>query len=190
MTSNDQVLIDRCLAGDRDAFGGLVDRYQDRLYSMLVRVLGSTHDALDVAQDAFVLAYQNLPAFRRDSAFYTWLFRIAYNAAISFRRKRKTRRASLDVLRDTGGLEPILPPEVSDPAAALEAEERKEQLLEALNGLADDHRDVLILKEMEGFRYDEIAELLGCPIGTVRSRLHRARIELREKLSRSLKTES
>lgn len=189
MSADERILIDRCRTGDADAFGTLVERYQDRLYGTLVHLLGSSQDALDVAQDAFVLAYQNLPSFRGDSAFYSWLFRIAYNAAVSFRRRNRQPRRSLDELDDRHGGDPADARTSADPTTALLTDERRQIVQDALATLPEEHRTVLVLKELEGLRYDEIAEVLGCPIGTVRSRIHRARGELRDKLARSLKSE-
>ncbi|MFG0331866.1 MAG: sigma-70 family RNA polymerase sigma factor [Maioricimonas sp. JB049] len=189
MNTDDQQLIDRCRAGDVEAFGGLVARYQDRLYGTLVRMLGSTHEASDVAQDAFVLAFQKLDTFRGDSAFYSWLFRIAHNAAASRRRKRRVARTSVEAVREQTGQEPTDHRPSADPSHALQSQERSELVRQALDELAEDHRAVLVMKEMENLRYEQIAELLDCPVGTVRSRIHRARNELREKLNRALKAE-
>lgn len=188
MSADDRALIDRCLAGDTEAFGRLVVRYQDRLYGTLVHVLGSTQDALDVAQEAFVLAYQNLASFRGDSAFYSWLFRIARNAAVSFRR-RDRRPRSIDHGRDVYGDEPVDASESADPTMGLAADERRQMVQTALGELAEEYRTPLVLKEMDGLRYEEIAEVMEIPIGTVRSRIHRARGELREKLVRALKSD-
>jgi RNA polymerase sigma-70 factor (ECF subfamily) len=99
---SDQALIDRCLAGESEAFGELVRMHQDRLFGTLAHLLGSVHDAADVAQDAFVLAYRNLSKFRGQSAFYSWLFRIAYNAAVNHRRRNRM-SASLDNHRQKAG---------------------------------------------------------------------------------------
>ncbi len=191
VSANDLTLIRRCQAGDVEAFGGLVTRYQDRLYGTLVQILGSLEDARDVSQDAFVLAFQKLGTFRGDSAFYSWLFRIAYNAAMTRRRKdRKPRHASVEAVRDKMGDEPTDGSPGADPAYAMQTEERQEMVRRALDELAEDYRTVLVLKEIDGLRYDEIAEIVDCPIGTVRSRIHRARQELRDKLSRTMKSET
>ena len=191
VSTQDAAAISRCLAGDADAFGDLVTRHQDRLFGTLVQILGSFEDARDVGQDAFVLAFQKLDTFRGDSAFYSWLFRIAYNTAIS--RKRKDRRtanhASLETARENTGAEPQDSRPTTDPTYTLQSEERQTIVRQALDELAEEYRTVLVLKEMEGLRYDEIAEIVDCPIGTVRSRIHRARHEMREKLSRVLRIE-
>ena len=191
VSTQDVAAINRCLAGDADAFGDLVTRYQDRLFGTLVHMLGSFEDARDVGQDAFVLAFQKLDTFRGDSAFYSWLFRIAYNTAISRRRKdrRSANQASLDMAREQTGAEPQDNRPTADPSFSLQSEERQTIVRQALDELAEEYRTVLVLKEMEGLRYDEIAEIVDCPIGTVRSRIHRARHEMREKLGRVLRTD-
>ncbi|MFV0444048.1 MAG: sigma-70 family RNA polymerase sigma factor [Planctomycetaceae bacterium] len=190
MTFDDRALIDRSLAGDTDAYGRLVARYQDRLYGTLVHLLGSAQDAYDVAQETFLLAWQNLATFRGDSAFYSWLFRIAHNAAVSFRRRDRRATRSLDRSRDLHGDEPVDPRPTTDPAAGMVTDERREIVQAALTELPEEYRTVLVLKDMDGLRYEEIAEIIGCPVGTVRSRIHRARSELRDKLVRAMKSES
>ena len=190
MTSDDRALIDRSLAGETDAYGRLVLRYQDRLYGTLVHLLGSTQDAYDVAQETFLLAWQNLATFRGDSAFYSWLFRIAHNAAISFRRRHRRVARSLDRGAELLGEEPVDPRPANDPANGMVTDERRRIVQAALAELPEEYRTVLVLKEMDGLRYEEIADVIGCPVGTVRSRIHRARSELRNKLVRALKSES
>lgn len=189
MDSDDQNLIKRTLSGDTDAFDQLVLKHQDRLYRTLVHMLGSVHDARDVTQDAFLLAYQKLDTFRQEASFYSWLFRIAYHAAISRRRKNRQIHQSLEGRREQTGIDLPDRSPASDPTEHLNREEQQELVRTALNQLPPDYRDVLTLKELEGFSYDEIASILGCPIGTVRSRIHRGREELREKLSRALERE-
>jgi RNA polymerase sigma-70 factor, ECF subfamily len=151
--NDDAQLIDDALAGNSAAFGRLVTKYQDRLYNTLVHVVGSTHEAYDVAQDAFVQAFLKLESFHHNSAFYTWLYRIAFNVA-----------------RDDA------------PTDRLDREERVAQVRAALDGLTEEFRTVLVLREIDGCCYETIADILDLPVGTVRSRLHRARLELREQL--------
>lgn len=182
MSNDDQELIDACLAGRTEAFGRLVVRYQDRLYHTLVGVLGSADDARDAAQDAFVHAFRKLDSFRGNSAFYSWLFRIAINTAISQKRRNRRSHSSIEAAREQAGIEPTDHRPDAHPSHALETSEQQEMVRQALTQLADEYRTVLVLKEMEGLKYEQIAEIVGCPIGTVRSRIHRARAELREKL--------
>ncbi len=182
MGADDDRLITACLQGDPAGFGELVRRYQDRLFNTVYRLLDNAEDAQDVVQEAFLSAYQSLENFKGDSQFFTWLYRIAVNTAISLKRKQRA------VLRLHGGrngealTEPEDVSEFSRPGHNLERAEQEQRVQRALNRLSAEHRAVLVLKDMEGQKYEVIAEVLGVPIGTIRSRLHRARTELRELL--------
>jgi RNA polymerase sigma-70 factor, ECF subfamily len=179
---DDRTLIAQSLRGDTAAFGELVHRHQDRLYNTVYRLLDNAEDSQDVVQEAFLNAYQSLRLFKGDAQFFTWLYRIAVNSAISLRRKR---RVVLTTDTPPAGrviLEPVDESEVTNPGHALERAEDERRLQDALNRLTPEYRTVLVLKEIEGLKYEEIAAALQVPIGTVRSRLHRARLELREQL--------
>ncbi len=189
VNDDDQQLIEACLAGQNEAFGELVLRYQDRLFHTLLYVTGAADQAHDVAQDAFVHAFTKLSTFRGESAFYSWLFRIAMNAAVSRKRRDRRMSASLDAARENAGHEPTDADPCSQPSYSMEVSERQAMVRAALAELSEEYRTVLVLKEMEDLRYEEIAEIVGCPIGTVRSRIHRARSELREKLAVLFKDE-
>jgi RNA polymerase sigma-70 factor (ECF subfamily) len=179
VVGDDERLIDAALDGESAAFGQLVTRYQDRLYNSLVHVVGSADIACDVVQDAFVQAYVKLETFQRASAFYTWLYRIAFNLAVS-RRRRDRPSVSVEHARDVLGHEPVDrgPP----PSARLEREERACQLRSALAALSEEHRAILVLREVDGFAYEQLSQILDLPIGTIRSRLYRARLQLRDQL--------
>ena len=177
--NDDAQLIDEALAGHSAAFGRLVTRYQDRLYNTLVHVVGSTDEAYDVVQDAFVQAFLKLGSFHRSSAFYTWLYRIAFNVAISRRRRHKP-TSSIEQAREFAAANRCRA--TMRPTDRLDREERVGQVRTALAGLSEEFRTVLVLREMDGCCYETIAEILELPVGTVRSRLHRARLELREQL--------
>jgi RNA polymerase sigma-70 factor, ECF subfamily len=185
----DQTLIDRCLAGQTEAFGLLVERYQHRLYGSLVHVVGSRDLAQDIAQDAFTNAFEKLGTFRGQSAFYSWLFRIALNAAVSARRKTRRVTGSVEAHRDATGAEPVDMSASSAPDHAAHVEDRQQLVRRALAQLPDEYRTALVLKEMDDLKYEEIAELLGVPLGTVRSRIHRARQELRARLQWTMQAE-
>jgi RNA polymerase sigma-70 factor (ECF subfamily) len=189
VSTSDQQLIERSLAGQTDAFGVLVTRYEQRLFATLAHMLGSSHEARDVAQEAFVTAFQKLKTFRQESAFYSWLFRIAYNTAVSRCRRRRETPGSVEQLRESTGEEPTDDRVDSDPAHRLHTAERQTLVQTALDELAEDYRTALVLREIEELSYEEIAHIVGCPVGTVRSRIHRARMELREKLARALASE-
>jgi RNA polymerase sigma-70 factor, ECF subfamily len=184
--NDDAQLIDEALAGDSAAFGRLVTKYQDRLYNTLVHVVGSLDEAHDVAQDAFVQAFLKLDTFHGNSAFYTWLYRIAFNLAVSRRRRHKP-TSSIEQARELTGSEPISRDE--QPTERLDRLERVAQVHHALASLSEEFRTVLVLREIDGCCYETIAEILELPVGTVRSRLHRARLELREQLREVLQEE-
>jgi len=179
--ADDRNLIADSLNGDGAAFGQLVRRYQDRLYNTVYRLVDNADDALDVVQDAFLNAYQSLDSFKGDALFFTWLYRIAVNTAISHKRKKRVLVRIADRNGDTL-IEPADPSNLARPDFALEQAEEEQKDHRALARLSSEHRAVLLMKELEGQKYEEMAEALGVPIGTIRSRLHRARLELRELL--------
>lgn len=188
--ADDQQLIQQCLAGQTEAFGQLVLRYQDRLFHAILLMVGSQDDARDLAQEAFIHAFRRLDSFRGDSAFYTWLFRIAVNATISFRRKAARQRAtSVESARENTGQEPSDQRTDVSPSFHMEVSEQQALVQRALNELSDEFRMALVLTEIEGRSYEEAAELCDCPIGTIRSRVHRARAELKERLRVMLRPE-
>ena len=183
-SSDDLSLVEACRAGRTEAFSLLVQRYQDRLYPTIARLIGSAEDAEDILQDAFVRAFEKLDQFQGDSSFYTWIYRIAVNLALSGHRRRRVR----SVLRlgdrpaAARGQHPADESAESDPTAPLERAERERIVKAALDRLGPEHRAVVILKDFDGHRYEEISAILDIPVGTVRSRLHRARCELRDRL--------
>ena len=184
--NNDAQLIEAAREGDKTAYGRLVERYQNRLYNALVRVVGCSEEARDVTQEAFVRAWVKFDSFRGASAFYTWLYRIGFNLAMS-RRRQSRPVASLDAARAAAGIEPVDPD--GGPEAAASRRELAAQVHAALARLHEDHRQILVLREIEGCDYETISEILEIPVGTVRSRLFRARMQLREQLTDVLEEE-
>ena len=182
----DDELIERSRAGASEAFGELVERHQQRLFAGLLKMLGSTEQARDAVQEAFILAYQKLDTFQGHAAFSTWVFRIAVNAALTEKRRKKRGATSLDQNPDCPA-EPVDYRSGSDPTEPTEQRETQHLVQAALQALPEEFRTVLVLKEIEGFRYEEIAAMIGIPLGTVRSRIHRARNELRQKLRVAIK---
>ena len=165
--------------GDGTAYGTLVRKYQDRLCSSLRHVCRSSADAQDAAQEAFLRAYLKLSTYTGASGFYTWLYRIAINVAMSEHRRRKAA-----VQRETA--RSVRKEAIADTTHTADARilraERVEEVQSALRSLSEEQRKILTLREIEDFDYEEIAAILSIPVGTVRSRLHRARLALREKL--------
>ncbi len=185
-TQQDRELIEATLQGQTEAYGELVKRYQDRLFHSLCYMLGSREDAKDIAQQTFVRAFQKLSQFRHDSAFYSWLFRIALNEAASYRRRKRPELRLEDVPEDERKYDPSDPHRDVMPAYQVSLRETQRLVWQAINQLPEEFRQVLVLKEMDNLSYEQIAEIIGCPIGTVRSRLFRARSALRKKLEKEI----
>jgi RNA polymerase sigma-70 factor (ECF subfamily) len=176
----DAALVAAAAAGDRQAFAALVERHQARILALLERLTGCREQARDLAQETFVSAYRNIATFEHRSAFSTWLHRIACNHAAAAGRRRPA-MASLEA--PPAGRPPVVPEaDGTDVSARLEQEELAARVQAALGRLDLHSREVVILADMQGVGYEEIAEVLDIPVGTVRSRLHRARLELRRLL--------
>ena len=180
----------RVVGGDASAFAAIIERYGDRLYNTVYRLVGSADDARDLLQDTLIKAYENLGTFRGGSSLYTWLFRIAVNTALSHRRKRKWvhlgAATSDDGEPSAGAL--VADAAASDPADPIMAVETETLVHRALQGLEEEYRVVVVLRDVQHCDYQEIAQILDVPTGTVKSRLHRARLMLRDKLKPLLKT--
>lgn len=185
---NDQTIVERVLKGDVEAYSMLVDKYQDRIYSAVVNYVANREDAIDITQETFVKAYSKLNTFNAGSAFYTWIYRIAVNAAIDFIRKRKSRQAdSLDDDKYTqAGFEPVSKDMSTDPERVVVKSEQAHMLRKAISQLSDKLRSALVLHDVEGLSQEEVAQILKVPVGTVKSRVSRARIELRYILSKQM----
>jgi RNA polymerase sigma-70 factor (ECF subfamily) len=184
----DQAVVERVLAGETEAFSTLVERYQDRIYSVALNYVSNPEDAMDVAQETFVKAYSNLGKFDSASAFYTWLYRIAVNTAIDFLRKRKSRPTdSLDDEKFTEvGFEPESKDRTIDPQDMAAQREQARILRKAISSLSPKLRSVMILHDVEGLSQEEVADILKIPVGTVKSRVSRARAELRRILGKMM----
>ena len=178
---NDQKLINRAISGDESAYDSLVDRHARRLLVMIRGLVGNQEDAEDLMQETLAQAYFKLDTFAGKSAFFTWLYRIAFNLSVTRRRKRR-----LESTHERKPMEVIQTPQDDTESAerTLEKSEEIEQLRGAIDRLEDDRRIVLVMRDIDGMDYQEIADLLAIPKGTVRSRLHRARTELRDLLAR------
>jgi RNA polymerase sigma-70 factor (ECF subfamily) len=183
-------LIRRARTGDLEAYDDLVKRYQERIYATIYHMTSNHEDASDLAQESFIKAYQALKSFKGGSSFYTWLYRIAVNKTINFLKQRKNRNhMSLNDLDFNAEHDPDLVALVSEntPRRAAGLSELQEKLNAALLKLSEHHRLVVILHDVQGQSHDEIAKVMGCNIGTVRSRLFYARQQLQGFLSDYLK---
>lgn len=182
---DDRALVTRVQEGDRDAFSTLVVRYQERVYNLVLRGLTDQDAALDVAQEVFLKAYRGLARFQGDSQFFTWLFRITMNETITARRRRdrRGRPISLDRTDEDGEKRSDPPAATDDPGAAVARLDDQALVQQAIAGLEDEQAEVLLLRDIDGRSYQEISEILECPLGSVKSRIHRARLALKDKLA-------
>lgn len=196
-TFEDAGLVERVNRGETEAYAELVRKYQDRIFNACWRICGNLEDARDITQEAFLKAYEGLSGFRGQSGFYTWLYRVAINLALSHRRSAGRRRTvSLDQVTEASGTQAedlarrFRGNDDDDATRAVDEAERLGAAARALQALDDGHRAVVVLRDIEGFDYQEISVILEIPPGTVKSRLHRARLALRSAIVRALPSES
>lgn len=178
--TEEQVLVMRAQRGEQDAFRILVERYQNQTYTLALRMVSSPEDAQDVAQEAFLSAWKALPKFRMDAKFSTWLYRLTVNAATDLLRRRRENQSLDDEQNPV-----VLPDSAPGPEEEAQRTERREILRRCIGQLSENHRKILLLREVSGLDYQEIGQALELTPGTVKSRLARARRELREKLLKS-----
>lgn len=182
--STDKELVKRVQKGDKGAFDLLVLKYEHKIVNLVMRYVRDPEQALDISQEAFIKAYRALPRFRGDSAFYTWLYRIAVNTAKNHLAAQRRRPMDIELdLQDPEqyGLHAKLK-ETDTPEGVTLSQELRETLERAIEALPDDLRTAIILRELDGMSYEEIAETMDCPVGTVRSRIFRARDAIGKKV--------
>jgi RNA polymerase sigma-70 factor (ECF subfamily) len=173
----DAALVKRVKQGERSAFDLLVAKYQHKILNLIMRYVKDPSEAMDVAQESFIKAYNAMPSFRGDSAFYTWLYRIAINTAKNYLVAARRRPASLEFdITETEAFEPFANLRDGDtPEHLLLTEEISNTIEKAIADLPDELRTAILLREVDGMTYEEIAQSMECPVGTVRSRIFRAR---------------
>jgi RNA polymerase sigma-70 factor (ECF subfamily) len=181
----EMALVERAASGDKDAYRILVEKYQNRVYSLILSIVGGREDAEDIVQESFVKAYLSLKNFRGESSFYTWIYRVAYNMAIDFRRRVSRRNGVVTEPRLNDQNESVQVEGVAqdgDPEKSAERKQLAATLDEAMAQLSEEHRAVIVLREIEGMSYAEIADVLGVSQGTVMSRIHYAKKHLQKAL--------
>lgn len=180
----DQVLVERAQEGDTRAFDLLVLKYQHKIVQLVGRYVRDPTEAMDVAQEAFIKAYRALPTFRGDSAFYTWLYRIAINTAKNYLVAARRRPVDYDLdVQDPEQYDlQVRLKDTDTPEGLLLTNEIQQTVEKAIGQLPEDLRTAIILRELEGMSYEEIAQAMDCPVGTVRSRIFRAREAIAKRL--------
>ena len=180
----DEELLAQSLDGDLSAFEVIVNRYKDRLYNFVLRFVKDQHTAEDIVQDTFLRAYRNRESFQAVAKFSTWIYTIAGNLAKSeLRRRKRWRFLSIGVQNEDTGATFELPDTSATPDSNTETMLAESRIQEAISRLPDRYREAVILRDIEGLDYDEISQIIGCPLGTVKSRINRGRLRLQEELS-------
>jgi RNA polymerase sigma-70 factor (ECF subfamily) len=193
-TNTDEEIVRRFCAGDRHAFSELTTRYQDRVYTICLRWMGNRQVAEEIAQDVFIALYKSLDRFRGESKLYTWIYRVTINHCKNARLRRKRRAQDRHEplegrFADEDGPTRELPSPNPGTETGVHRSEADKILQDALAQVDDDHRDILILRDIQDLSYEEISDILSLPRGTVKSRLHRARAELGRVLSKTIRRE-
>lgn len=190
-TLSDTELVELARNGNQEAFSQLVIRYQDRVINIVSQRISDRESAYDIAQEVFIKAFRGLAGFKSQAGFYTWLYRIAINTTFSYRRKVRRHGPMLSLDRPLGGNDDeghkieVTDPRESPGQVALRKEEVN-TVREAIASLDDDFNEVIVLRDLQGLSYEEISDVLNCPVGSIKSRLHRARKKLLEVLQKTL----
>ena len=183
--SVDKQLVERVRRGDKRAFDLLILKYQHKIISIVGRYLGDRNDVQDVSQETFIKAYRAIPNFRGESAFYTWLYRIAINTAKNHLVSKSRRPPNIDIDIDDGEFQDssAVLRDNESPQASLATKQMEEVIFRAIENLPEELRVAVTLREFEGLSYEEIARIMDCPVGTVRSRIFRAREAIEQKIT-------
>lgn len=186
MRENDRSLLERAKKGDIGAFEQLVEGYQKKVFNITLRMMGNPDDASELTQEVFIRVYRSLRNFKEESQFSTWIYKIATNICLDELRKQKKRKVfSIDeeIKADDGETKRQIADDKPSPETVAEKNEVKKVVKDAIKSLPDEYRLVIVLRDIQGFSYDEIAKIVKCPEGTVKSRINRARKALKDILS-------
>jgi RNA polymerase sigma-70 factor, ECF subfamily len=178
MSDSEKLLLEKSKAGDIAAFEQLIECYQRKIYNIALRIVGNYDDANDLAQEVFIRIYKSIGNFKQQSSFSTWIYRITTNVCLDDIRKRKNRKViSLDeeIKLDDGEMKRQIVSDDPLPEDMAEKSEMRKIVNDAINRLSEEHRIVIVLRDIQGFSYEEIAQIVKCPEGTVKSRINRAR---------------
>ncbi len=187
MKDQEKLLIEKSQQGDIESFELLIKEHQQIAFNIAYRMLGNIEDAKDISQDAFIKIYKSLNTFKGDSSFSTWLYRIVTNTCLDELRKRKKRNTiSYDntIKTDDGEIDRNIPDTGDTPEEIVSKNESQRAIIKSINKLSEQHKIVIVLRDIKGFSYEQIGEILNCPEGTIKSRISRARIALRTLLEK------
>ena len=193
MNNNERWLIEESRKGNVDAFEELIKGYKKSAYNIALRVMRNAEDAEDASQEALIKIFKNISSFNMESTFKVWMYRIVVNTCIDFKRRKNVNTLSIDETIDLGSGREIqreIPDESNNPDALIERNYSTQLVNDAINMLEDDFKTIIILRDIKGFTYDEISQILSCNLGTVKSRLSRARKRLKELLENEMKVQS
>lgn len=182
MPQEDEVLIMRARKGEPDAIEALLSQYEKKIYNTALRMMGNQEDAMDAAQDAMIKIYCNLPSFKGECAFYSWAYRIAVNTCLDGLRRRKS-DWHIPIVDDEGNTYDLPDGNAADPESQFESAAKMEEIKQAVSQLEPEHRTVIVLRDIQGCSYQDIADILKCNMGTVKSRISRARLQLQKLLN-------
>ena len=193
MNTNERWLIEESKKGNIDAFEQLIKDHKKSAYNIALRVLRNVEDAEDASQEALIKVFRSIKNFNMESTFKVWLYRIVVNTCIDFKRRKSITAISIDETMDLGSGREVqreITDESSNPDALVERNFDKQLVNDAINMLEDDFKTIIMLRDIKGFTYDEISRILDCNLGTVKSRLSRARKRLKEILEKEMKADS
>lgn len=181
MLNRENKLIKKCTQGDIDAFEELIVKYEKTTYNIALRMLRNKDDAMDISQEAFIKVFKSIKTFNFESSFSTWLYRIVTNTCLDFLRKNSNTSLSIDspINTEDGEIQRDIPDISNNTEEIFEKQLTKELVHRAINKLDENHKTVIILRDIEGFSYEEVAQILDCSLGTVKSRISRARNSLK-----------
>ncbi len=185
MNEHDRLLIKSSKSGDIKSFEALVAAYERKAYNIALRIMGNEEDAKDMTQEALIRIYKSISSFKEQSAFSTWMYRIVTNVCLDeVRRRKNNKTVSVDGGFETedGEIKLELKSDTETPEEMYQRKENKEIIIKAINELTEEYKSVIVLRDIQGFSYEEISEILSCSIGTVKSRINRARNLLKDKL--------
>ncbi len=187
MSENEKALLKKAKNGDIEAFESLVERYQKKVYNIALRMTGNSEDAAEIAQEALIRVFRSLRNFKEEASFSTWIFRITTNLCLDEIRKRKNKQVVYindEIKLEDGEVKIQIEDKSPGPEEKAQTNEIRRIVNDAIQSLSEEHRTIIVLRDIEGFSYDEIARIVKCPEGTVKSRINRARQSLKDILKK------